>query len=648
MFSNRLFASPTGYHYLSAEKFPTQEGIAFYEVKARGGAASVCVGDCIVDRETGQITNFQFLIDDPGILPSMADMASKISRHGAIAAIEFSHGGMFSHYVNERGLPLYGPSEMAIPDDHKINNDGHSSKKSEDGLLHIREFSEEQILKLAEAYGRCARVAKQCGFGMITIHGGHGWLLSQFMSPHFNVRKDKWGGIFENRMRMPLAVIESVRKAVGPGFPIEIRISGAECIPNGYDIDEGIKIAKALDGKVDLIHVSAGHHESVYASTITHPSMFLEDGCNVKYAAEIKKHVKTPVATVGALTDPAMFEEIIASGKADVVQVARGLLADPDLPIKARMGKDDEINKCMRCCTCFATTTVKRIHYCATNPIVGHELESKFDTPPVHKRTVLIAGGGIAGMQAALTASERGHKVILCEKSESLGGALKCEKAVPFKLRLDEYLKRQAMLIGRSSVEVRSNTEVTPALAEAIAPDVIIAAMGATPITPKIPGIDGENVIGAEEAYNCIDKVGSKVVILGGGLVGTELGIYLTQNGRDVTIMEMMPQLNNGGNMVHGGALLIQIDELKIELALATKAKEINKNGVVGENSDGEKLFEADTVIYAIGQKPLTEEANALRFCAPEFYQIGDCVTPKNILQATQSAYAVARDIGRI
>lgn len=648
MFQNRLFASPTGYHYLAHNQFPNQQMAAFYELKARGGAASVAVGDCIVDTKTGLISAYQIKFDDYGVLPLMSDVVSAITRHGAVASAELNHGGMFSHYVHEQGLPLYGPVALDLPDEHKINNDGHEVKKSEDGLIHIQEMTEEQILALAKAFGRAARLAKQCGFGMITVHGGHGWLLPQFISPYFNTRKDKWGGSLENRMRFPLAVIESVRRAVGPSFPLEIRISGAECIPNGYDIDEGIRIAQMLDGKVDLIHVSAGHHESEDASQITHPSMFLGDGVNVKYAAEIKKHVKTPVATVGALVEPAMMEEIIASGKADVVQVARGLLADPDLPIKARTGRDEEINTCMRCYACFAHSTSTRIHYCAINPVIGHELESKYDIPPVQQKTVLIAGGGIAGMQAALTASERGHKIILCEKSGQLGGVLRCESDVLFKARLEEYLTRQAERVKKAGVNIWLNTTVTPELAYQLKPDVIIAAIGAKPVVPVIPGIERKNVMGVTDAYQSESAIGKRVVVLGGGLAGTEMAVWLTQKGRDVTILEMMPTLNDGGNMVHGGALKTQVRDLGIHLALSTKAQEIRTDGVVAQTDLETVVFPADTVVVAIGLSPLWDAVNALRFCAPEFYQVGDCLSPKNIMEATQTAWTIARNIGRI
>ena len=649
LFRNRIFAAPNGCQYLDPGNIPSKDGVAFFERKAIGGAAAVTLGECIVDSKTGQAHAYQILLDNPQALPPMASAAIAISRHGAVASVQLQHCGMYSHLVYERGGQLLGPVDTAIPDVHHTNNDGHEVTPSPDGLRHVRGMTEEEIEQLIRSFGCAAALVKQCGFGMVMLHAGHGWGLAQFISKYVNTRKDRWGGPdLENRMRLPLAVIESVRKAVGPGFPIEVRISGAECIDAGYDLDEGIAIAKMLDGKADIIHVSAGHHESSYASTITHPSMFMEDGCNVHYAAEIKKHVSTPVGTVGALTDPEMLEEIIASGKADIVNLARQTLADPDLPLKTRMGRDYDVDRCMRCCACFSHSTRTRRRACAINPVIGHELEEQFDVPPRYTRKVLVAGGGIAGMQAALTAAGRGHTVILCEAADRLGGVLTCEEQVPFKKKLGDYLRRQERRVREAGVEIRLNTPVTPELAREIAPDAIIAATGASAVKPKIPGIDGANVLSAEYAYTHPSEAGRRVLILGGGLVGIELGIFLSGNGREITLMEMMPELNDGGNMVHMNGLRVQIAEKGIRVLLSTKAKEIRAGGVLADCGGEERFFEADTVIYAVGQRPRSEEALALNTCAPEFRMVGDCVAAKDILAATTAAYNAARDVGRI
>ncbi len=648
-FKHRIFASPQDNPQLDADKFLTRDAMAFYERKAQGGFASVCVGDFMVDSRAGHSHPFQLRGDDVRGKASLFRTAMGITRHGAVAAAELNHAGVNSNMWEKEGF-VYGFADG-------LRADG----------VEVRAFDDAWLERLIACFADAAAYARQVGFQMITLHGGHGWCLNQFMSPRENTRRDKWGGSLENRMRFPLAVIEAVRKRVGNAMPIEIRLSGAEWVPGGYDVDECVAIAKALDGKVDLLHISAGHHEDDRASMRTHPTMFLEDGCNTFYAAEVKKHVKTPVATVGALTDVGMMEELIASGRTDIVELGRQSLADPDLPLKVQTGREDDINRCMRCFTCFSNSTLGGIFYCSTNPEIGNELDCMFDTPPREKKTVLVAGGGIGGMQAALTLSQRGHRVILCEKTGRLGGVLRCEANIPFKKPLERYLDLQERRIARSDIEVRLNTAATPALARELRPDVIVAALGARPVKPPVKNIDAPNVAGAEDVYYDPEKAGGKCVILGGGLVGLELGVFLAgYKGREVDVIEMLPTTlasdKSGGTsermddvgmaageaLVQGVALNVKLKELpNMRVRTSTRAVAVTETGLLVAGPEGEYEIAADTVIYAAGQRPLREDALALRDCAPEFYMLGDCVTPKNIVAATQAAFQLARDIGR-
>ena len=635
LFRNRIFASPTGYQNLNGDGYLNDGATAYYERKAMGGAASVATFEGIVDGEFGKGGATHICLDTPNIHIGLSRIAHGIKIYGAVASLELQHTGMFAN----RDLSFFGASSKGIaygPVEREL-----------DGRM-IRPMDEGMIDRTIKKFAAGAALAKRVGFGMVTVHAGHGWLLHQFLSPTTNTRNDKWGGPgIENRARLVIAVCDAIRREVGAGFPIEIRISGSECYDAGYDIDEGIAIAKQLDGHVDLIHVTAGIHEVEEVFAISHPSMFLEDGCNVKYAAEIKKYVKTPVATVGALTDPELMEEIIASGKADVVEMARQLLADPDFPNKVRSGNESKAIRCMRCLYCFTSELTYGEPYCPLNPETGRELEVKYDIPPVMKKKVLVVGGGIGGMQAALTCNARGHEVILCEKSERLGGVLRCEEEVYFKQNLDFYLNLQAQSIEDSNIDLRLNTEVTSEYAQEINADVIIAAIGSLPIKPPIPGIDGTNVMSAQEAYYAVDKIGENVVIIGAGLVGVELGLHLINKGKKVKIAEMTDHISDGGNFLHIIGLKTEIKKQGLKIEFNIKAKEINKDKVVCESSDGEKILEADTIIYAIGQKPLREKALSMNFCAPEFYQIGDCLTPRNIASATSEAYMIARNIGR-
>ena len=630
-FRNRLFSAPQGFYNDGPDRYPSEAAAAFYERKAMGGFASVSVGDCIVDVKTGKGLPWTRDMTDIENLNHMSKIAQAITRNGAVASAELSHDGMFSNYSKMTyGTKLYGPSA------------------GEFRYGWVEEMPEEMILDLADKFGKAAAFAKQCGFNMITIHAGHGWLLHQFMSHIFNHRTDRWGGSFENRMRFPLLVIDSIRKAVGEDMPIEFRFSGSEIDPRGYGIEEGVRIAQAVDGKVDIIHVSAGLHEIDETFIVVHPSMFLEDGCNSKYAREIKKHVtKSLVATVGAFTDPAHMERFLAEGGADIINVARQTLADPDFPIKARTGREDEIAPCIRCLQCFNNVGEHRIFRCTLNPEIGQELDVKMmPRTAAHPKKVLVAGGGVGGMEAAIQAAKMGNEVILCEKTGKLGGILNCEEKVPFKKNLGRYLKRQERLLEVNGVDVRMNTAVTPALAEELKPDVIIASLGARPVVPPVPGI--EKALPAESVLEDVESVKGDAVIMGAGQVGLELAIWLAQLGHKVTVVEMADRpgidIRSVAFMYYG----IYMDDLGVDLRLNTKAVAVNGGSLTVETADGREEIPADTVIYAVGQKPLAEEADALALCAPEYYLIGDSVKPANVLSATRQAYAIARNIGRV
>lgn len=639
---NRIISAPQGFLHLDAESLPTQAAAAFYEEKARGGAAVVTVGEGYVDAVHGIDIPKGIHLDTDDCIGGLSLLADAINKHGAVASMELQHAGMYASESYVNGNQIYAPVERM--------GEGTKAGARLHGVL-IPEMPEKVILDTIEKFAEAALRCKKAGFGMVLVHGGHGWLLNQMMSPVINTRTDKWGGSLENRMRMPIAVCDRIKEMCGKNFLIDFRFSVADvCNPGGYTQDDGIEMARMIDGHVDLIHCSVGNHEVEESFVIVHPSMFLEDACNLKYAREVKKHVKTPVVAVGAFSDPQFMEDTLAEGTVDAIAMARGLIADPDFPLKARQGKDDDINRCLRCYQCFSGLLDTRQFCCAINPIIGRELENKFGTTAYNRKKVLIAGGGIGGMEAALEAAKRGHEVIVAEKTGKLGGVLLCEAKVSFKKNLDIYLSLQAKrVMEHPGITVHLNTEATKEFAEKIAPDVIIAALGARPIVPGfIPGYDKENVICAEEVYYDISKAGKKVVILGGGLVGCELGIHLAINGREVTIIEMAAAPNFSGNMLHGEAVTAQIRIHGILLMTDTKAVEIKDSGITVNSPGGESFIEADTVIYAVGQRTPVNEVEALRFCAPEFYSIGDCNMPANIAKATKEGYYAARDIGRI
>ncbi len=629
-FKNRIFGAPMSNPELDADCNMRKEEIAFHENRAQGGLASVCIGLGIVDA-VGRTHTKEVKLYDVMSLPSLKEAANAMHRHNCNAVMELAHGGKYagarSHGDKSKPLVL-GPND-------EVNPEG----------LAVTQMTEEEIYRVADCFASAAALVQKAGFDMVLVHGGHGWLLGQFMSPGMNRRTDRWGGSLENRMRFPLLVIEKIREACGPAFPIEYRMSGAELVEGGYTLEEGVKMARMLDGKVDIIHVSAGVHEDPDVFTLTHPSMFVEHGCNVYLAAEIKKHVKTPVATVGGLNDPDMMEEIIASGKADIVELARQSLCDPYFPEKAFSGNKDDITRCCRCFTCFYNYLTNRTFCCAFNPVIGNELANRSGFPAAATKKVLVAGGGPGGMEAAITAAKRGHSVTLYEKNSRLGGQLLSEEHIPFKQDMYQFVRVLEGRLKKAGVEIRLDTELTPQQAAAEKADVVMVAIGAKQIVPPIPGIDSSKVTDLHALHQSPPALGQKIVILGGGLVGCESAIYLDSLGKDVTIVEMKEDWAADSYFMHKNAMNMYIRDSRIKIHVQTTAKEVTDQGLLCTTPDGELLLPADNILLAAGMRPDRAAADAFYNTAPRVFQIGDCIKPGRVLEAISLGYYRALDI---
>jgi NADPH-dependent glutamate synthase beta subunit-like oxidoreductase len=397
--------------------------------------------------------------------------------------------------------------------------------------------------------------------------------------------------------------------------------------------------------------------EDLYTWILMHPSMFVPDGVNVYLAEAVKKAVKKPVSCVGALGDPDQMEEILESGKADLIALGRGLVADPDLPKKVLAGKPEDIRRCLRCYTCQGQMMKTRNIICAVNPIIGREYEAMHQLPAARKHRVAVVGGGPGGMQAAITAAQRGHEVTLYEKSGALGGALKFAEHEDFKVLLYKLAQWQIHTLEQLGVKVVLNCTVTKEFLDGLDVDDVICAVGADPIRPSQFGIPGDNYVLGTDLFEDGVTIGDKVVIMGGGLVGCETGLHLAELGKSVTIIEMAPEIAAETTAAHRRALKVRMGLfpemaggkntkpglVPPVLATSTKCKEITAQGVVAITPEGEeKLFPADTVICALGLRARTGLVDELRGTKHNFIPIGDCQRPQQVTQAIRAGYDAA------
>ena len=545
---NRICLAPMSFTYNTPDGSFTDELIAYVEALAKGGTALITLGEAIVGDSDGRTHDTIVQLGKNEAWPRIHRVVEAAHRYGAAISIEISHGGMLADPKYNNEVRPVGPG----PIPRFLNDHPESLMMSGSAELiqysSVIEMDETMMRQLANVYADTVEQLKNLGFDMVQIHCGHGWLLHQFLSPLFNQRKDTYGGCIENRVRFPRMVLEVIRGRVG-SFPLDARISGDDVLGGGNTIEDTAKIAALLEPYLDMISVSCGgiyHPEAVQRMS---PHIWYPRGVNVHLAESIKKALTIPVSTVGGISEPLMMDTIISTGQADLVTLGRALIADHELPNKARAGKDDEINACLRCYSCQAGmfgSPGRRIH-CAVNPLVGVEYlypnkPNKSKTP----KSILIVGGGPAGMKAALTAAETGNSVTLMEKESTLGGALKFADFVDFKADVRLFKDRMiSQVLSHPNIKVLL---ITCADADTVSTgtyDAVICAVGAEPVVPPIKGLDDypNKIFTGKSIYGYENTLGDKTVIIGGGLVGCETAVYLSDKGIDTTIVEMLPEL---------------------------------------------------------------------------------------------------------
>lgn len=622
---NRMVMPPMETNYAYGDGSVTDRLVAYHEERARGG-----VGLIIVEASYVHITGKGFKnglgIYSDRLIPGLRRLVEAVHAHGAKIAIQLFHGGRQAH-SEYTGQPLLAPSPIPDP------TVGETPK----------ELSKDEINMLVKAFAEAARRAKTAGFDAIELHGAHGYLLDEFLSPFSNKRTDEYGGSLENRMRFPLEVVRAVRQAVGPEFPIIYRMSADEKVPGGLTLDETKVVARRLEQEgVNALHVSAG----VYASAqwVIQP-MYLPRGCLVDLAQGIKSVVKIPVIAVGRINDPEVAEDILKAGKADLISFGRGLLTDPEMPKKVIEGRLDEIRHCIACCqACIDELFRDHAIGCTVNARAGYEREFTLGRAS-RPRKVLVVGGGPAGMEVARVAALRGHQVTLWEKSGDLGGQLPLAFTPPQKDEIATFRDYLMGQLAKLQVKVQLNKEATPEAVSQEKPDVVVIATGARPATLNVPGVEADNVVLSWDVLRGKVQVGKKVAVIGGGLVGCETAEYLAEKGHEVTIIEMLPQVAGDiGPLV--GAMLMERLKQQVKIITGAKLKAIKGRTItLAYNDREEDLADIDTVVLAIGSRPEDTLAQAMEGSGIDYYVIGDAVSPRRITQAIFEAMRVGHEL---
>jgi 2,4-dienoyl-CoA reductase-like NADH-dependent reductase (Old Yellow Enzyme family)/thioredoxin reductase len=602
---NRIALLPMGNKLHSALGEVTPKLIDYYEEIAKGGAGLVIIQAAYV---TDEFKGSRLRISSDDFVSGLNELAEAVKSRGARAAIQISHRGYLST-------------------DRQTIND----------------LDEPGIRKLIEAFGKAAERAKRAGFEMVEIHGAHGYLIPQFFSGMTNRRTDGYGGAFEKRMTLPLQVLRSVRKAVGDRFPVSFRMSGDEFLSGGISLDESKRLAANLEKEgVDLISLTAGKNPDTREWMIQ--PMAFPRGCLTSLSQEMKKAVRLPIVIAGRINEPVLANSILEEGKADLIGMGRGLIADPCLPKKALAGELDQIRKCIACNFCHGKRFVQDLTLkCAINPEAGMKKETASIAARKGRR-MLVAGGGPSGLECAHSLQERGHEVLLFEKSEVLGGRLRAAAIPPHKEEIGEFLRFLVTRAKREKLPVFLNQGVNRSIVEDLRPDVLVLATGGKPILPSIPGLKPDCCYSAEEALTR-EIAGDRILILGGGLVGCEVAEYLASKGKKISIVEKLPDLGVDLEPLTRKLLLRRILERKPVIRTSTEIVRIEEGTALLRHEAGEERSVAfDALVFAMGFSPDHDLLNSIGpLSSADIHLIGDCLMPRGIFEAIHEGSRVAR-----
>ncbi|MEQ2128738.1 NAD(P)/FAD-dependent oxidoreductase [Caldanaerobacter subterraneus KAk] len=626
---NRLVMAPVKTGYATVEGQVTEELIGYYLNRAKGGVGLIVLESAYVDPSGKEIPR-QLGIYDDSLVDGLKRLITPLQEAGSKVAVYINHAGRIANPMVTK-LPLIAPSPIACP----------TIGVEPQGIPH------EDIKKWQNTYVKAAIRAYEAGADALEIQFGHGYLVHQFLSPHTNKREDEYGGSFENRIRFGMEILDEIKKEIGADFPIIVRISADEFVPGGWTLEDAIRLAKALEDKgVAAIDVSLG--SSCESGAITLQTLGTQKGLAWEFASKIKEQVNIPVIAVGRINTPELAEEILVSGKADLVALGRPLVADPLFVEKAISGRSKEIRRCAACHQgCLDELRAGRRFGCNFNPSVGKEEEIEIQKAPQPGKKVFIIGAGPAGLEAAYTAASRGHKVTIYDENEELGGQLIAASMPPHKEELMGIVEYYKEVLPKLGVEIKLNHRVTAEEVAQWEADAIMFATGGEPIVFPIPGLKEYGYMTALDVLKEGKETGQTVAIIGGGLIGMETADYLSEKGKKVMVIELLDEVARDMGVFEKNLLMKRLKERDVEIYVKTKLKEVNKS-LVTETPEGERnLPLPDTIVLSVGMRPNRTLYEEVKKLVPEekLYLIGDAKEVRKIVHAISEGRNVALTI---
>jgi 2,4-dienoyl-CoA reductase-like NADH-dependent reductase (Old Yellow Enzyme family)/thioredoxin reductase len=627
---NRIVMPPMGTSLCYSTGELSTNIIEWYKERARGGVGLIVIEVSEVDYENGSSALNSVRLDTSRSIPQLRRVAEGVHVYGTKIFGQLHHGGnQASSFFND-GHELISPSGVksnAVPDQP-------------------REMTNAEIKAMVQKYVYGATMLKMAHFDGVEIHGAHGYLVHQFFSEHTNKRTDEYGGSFENRMRFATEIIQGIKQACGSDFPVSIRMDMVEGTSDGYKLETGVEIAKAMEkAGADLISCSMGTYESFHAGV---DSASFKEGWRVYMATEARKNISIPVVCVGALRTPVYLESIINEGKSDFVALGRQLIADPEWANKACYGKDQSIRKCISCMACIYNVLSSGPVCCAINARAGHEAEYPRLMKDGNGRKVVVVGGGPGGIEVARVCAERGFHVTLFEKESALGGQLQLAKKAINQEAMQNFIDYGTFELSRLGVDVHLNTEVTAEQVCSNNPYAIFVATGGQGIVPDVPCDAPEKVITAEDYFAGKEDLGDKrIIIVGGGITGCETAALAASRGAKATVIEMMNEYCQDIFPDSRIEIMNDLEEYKIPVHTNCMLTAVTKDGIcVKDTRSGEEsVMQADKVVFALGVKPVNKIYYDICGDFEKIYLIGDAVRQGKIENAVRAAHVLALDL---